>query len=156
MWARLGLSWTALLCRVPGIAAAIRGVTKAECLRVCQYVHHTGCQPQSSLHLCGLASSCGLPRRLLIQCFPGGKNKAYGIFRVVGLERHVTFSAFQCQAMWQGQPTFRRWTQRFQSHSTKEHVHMVPRAACFWQLANLTLMGMSNDLLPSVMFARYF
>lgn len=50
MWARLRLSWTVLLCRVPGIAAAIRGVTKAECLRVCQYMHHTGCQPQSSLN----------------------------------------------------------------------------------------------------------
>lgn len=75
MWARLRLSWTALLCRVPGIAAAIRGVTKAECLRVCQYVHHTGCQPQSSLHLCGLASSCGLPRRLLIQCSQEARTK---------------------------------------------------------------------------------
>jgi hypothetical protein len=33
---------------------------------------------------------------------------------------------------------------------------MVPSPASFGQLANLTLMGMSNDLLPSVMLARFF
>lgn len=65
---------------------------------------------------------------------PEGKSREHGIFRVIGLECRVAFSAFQCQATWQGQPMFRRWTKRLQSHSTKEHVHMVPLSACFGSL----------------------
>lgn len=49
-------------------AAAICSVTKAECPR--RLTVHAQCWVPASMQsvLCGLASSCGLPRLLLIQC----------------------------------------------------------------------------------------
>lgn len=69
MWARLQLSWTALLKSVPHIAAATCSAIEAECLK--WPPTHALCWVPASVQsvLCGLASSCGLSRLLFIQYF---------------------------------------------------------------------------------------